>query len=348
MPVQYPLVRSNDQSDGQAFEIDKTEADIQQLYDALNEGLPESIHGAGSATDAVIGSRTADPAIADVYSETGVLTQFLSWFTKRIAAVLGADWKASIPITLIAAKEHVDAAAPHLGHETPAGAQAKVDVHANKTDNPHTVTAEQTGALASIGGVGNAGGDIGLTAGTGIRLTIDEINKDIMIEATGEAIPGAHATEHAAAGDDPVTPESIGAIPLPASLGVNDFLIADTNGDIVKKTLDEIKVILELPYVPKNATETTKGIIEVATLEEVAIGSSSAIAVNPAGVKQECDKRVLATDVATALAANKIPKADANGNLNFNGKQGLGFVIETRTADYASPPVGQIWIRTDL
>ena len=40
---------------------------------------------------------------------------------------------------------HKAAAAPHSGHETPTGAQAKVDAHANRTDNPHSVTISQVG-----------------------------------------------------------------------------------------------------------------------------------------------------------------------------------------------------------
>lgn len=54
------------------------------------------------------------------------------------------------------------------------------------------------------------------------------------------------------------------------------------------------------------------------------------------------------TDIVTVLAPNKILKADANGNMNFNGKQALALVIETRTSDPASPAVGQIWFRTDV
>ena len=36
----------------------------------------------------------------------------------------------------------------HAQYETPAGAQAKVDAHANLTNNPHAVTADQVGAVA--------------------------------------------------------------------------------------------------------------------------------------------------------------------------------------------------------
>ena len=40
---------------------------------------------------------------------------------------------------------HEQKAAPHSGHETPTGAQAKVDAHANRMDNPHSVTKSQVG-----------------------------------------------------------------------------------------------------------------------------------------------------------------------------------------------------------
>ena len=61
------------------------------------------------------------------------------------------------------AKTHMDAAAPHSGHETSAGAQAKAeaaeaaakaytDAHAGRTDNPHEVTPEQIGAVPITGG----------------------------------------------------------------------------------------------------------------------------------------------------------------------------------------------------
>lgn len=41
---------------------------------------------------------------------------------------------------------HVNHANPHPGHETPEGAQAKVDLHADNEDNPHKTTAGQVGA----------------------------------------------------------------------------------------------------------------------------------------------------------------------------------------------------------
>lgn len=46
--------------------------------------------------------------------------------------------------------EHAQDAAPHSGHETPAGAQAKVDAHAVRNDNPHSVSKTQVGLGAVV------------------------------------------------------------------------------------------------------------------------------------------------------------------------------------------------------
>lgn len=79
------------------------------------------------------GARTLDPAQAPT-GNVGTLRQFLDWFANRIKAITGtANWYDAPPTTLKAAKSHIDAAAPHSGHETPTGAQTKVDAHANLT-----------------------------------------------------------------------------------------------------------------------------------------------------------------------------------------------------------------------
>mgnify|MGYP000964906173 CR=1 FL=1 len=89
------------------------------------------------------GDRTLDPAQAPS-SNTGTLRQILSWLANRIRAITGmANWYDAPPTTLTAAKSHIDAAAPHSGHETPTGAQAKVDAHANLTA-AHSATSTAT------------------------------------------------------------------------------------------------------------------------------------------------------------------------------------------------------------
>ena len=89
------------------------------------------------------GDRTLDPAQAPT-SNVGNLRQILSWFANRIKAIMGTtNWWDAPPTTLTAAKSHIDAAAPHSGHETPTGAQAKVDAHANLTA-AHSATSTAT------------------------------------------------------------------------------------------------------------------------------------------------------------------------------------------------------------
>src|SRR5690606_38438902 len=107
----------------------------------------------GAATDEVIGDRTINDSTTPS-SDTGKLTTLLSNLANRIRAIMGtSSWRSGPPTTLQAAKDHIDAPAPHSGHETPAGAQAKVDAHANRRDNPHGVTKAQVG----LGNVENYG-----------------------------------------------------------------------------------------------------------------------------------------------------------------------------------------------
>ena len=215
-----------------------TIADIARTLDA--NGLK-----AGKATDAAIGPRTIDQSQTPS-SDTGTLTELLGRIANRLVAVAGtANWKDAPPTNLAEVKAHMDAAAPHSGHETPSGAQAKVNAHAALTanvhgvdasgfasksyvdtkvaqhearrDNPHQVTAAQVGAITGLdipsAAVQKPGGTVGLRAGTGIALTADTEAGTITITATGEAasIPQAHAFTHAQGGPDPLTPGMIGA-----------------------------------------------------------------------------------------------------------------------------------------
>jgi len=76
------------------------------------------------------GSRTLDPSQAPT-GNMGTLRQFLDWFANRIRAIMGTtSWYNAPPVTLSETKSHIDAAAPHTGHETPSGAQTKVNTHA--------------------------------------------------------------------------------------------------------------------------------------------------------------------------------------------------------------------------
>ena len=94
---------------------------------------------AGAATDAIIGNRTVDENISTIFSNTGTLTQLLSWIAKVLKGIIGASWTTTPATTLLAAKAHADAAAPHGGHETPTGAQSKVDSHNSLNTGVHGV-----------------------------------------------------------------------------------------------------------------------------------------------------------------------------------------------------------------
>lgn len=70
---------------------------------------------------------TADPSQVP-NGNVGKIAQWMSWLTNRIQVIVGkTNWWDAPDITLVDAKSHVDATAPHSGHETPAGAQAKAD-----------------------------------------------------------------------------------------------------------------------------------------------------------------------------------------------------------------------------
>lgn len=59
------------------------------------------------------------------------------------------------------------------------------ETHSARKDNPHEVTATQTGALVSVSGVSNPGGNIDLTAGINITITPDLAANTIEIASTG-------------------------------------------------------------------------------------------------------------------------------------------------------------------
>jgi len=97
--------------------------------------------GSGSATDAVIGPRTADPNTSVAYGLSGSVTQLFSWVLKYFKAITGKANPFDAPdMTLASAKAHVDATAPHSGHavigrkvNTTGGLQGGGDLSADRT-----------------------------------------------------------------------------------------------------------------------------------------------------------------------------------------------------------------------
>ena len=58
------------------------------------------------------------------------------------------------------------------------------ETHSARTDNPHAVTATQTGALVSVDGVSNPGGDVDFIAGTNMFITPDPAGDSIIFSVT--------------------------------------------------------------------------------------------------------------------------------------------------------------------
>ncbi len=58
------------------------------------------------------------------------------------------------------------------------------ETHSARTDNPHDVTAAQIGALKSVDGISNPGGNIDLIPGMNIKITPDENKNSIIFDCT--------------------------------------------------------------------------------------------------------------------------------------------------------------------
>jgi len=99
---------------------------LKELEDGVHNAPPDSVD------DLAIGTRTPDQTQVPASPGSGTLSQILSWMANRIKTITGkTNWWDAPPTTLQAAKNHIDAAAPHSGHETPSGAQAKADTALN-------------------------------------------------------------------------------------------------------------------------------------------------------------------------------------------------------------------------
>jgi hypothetical protein len=70
------------------------------------------------------------------------------------------------------------------------------ETHSARMDNPHNVTAAQTGALASVDGVSNAGGNVDFIAGSNMTITPNDGANTITFSATGGGIGGSGTTNY--------------------------------------------------------------------------------------------------------------------------------------------------------
>lgn len=76
----------------------------------------------------------------------GKMSEWVSWIANRIKAITGkSNWFDTPSTTLETANTHINAAAPHSGHETPAGAQSKANAAEAYADS----------AVNALAGAGN-------------------------------------------------------------------------------------------------------------------------------------------------------------------------------------------------
>lgn len=188
---------------------------------------------AGGVTDAKLGNRTiTDTTVPS--SDSGTLTTLLSNVGNVIKGITGkSSWRTAPATTLESAKSHIDASAPHSGHETPSGAQTKVNTHSSAVTGVHgvgtsrvakTSRTDQWPAWADIpdkpSTFAPAAHKASHASGGGDALTPNDIgaassshthNKSQITDFPSSMTPTVHAESHKTGGTDALSPATIGA-----------------------------------------------------------------------------------------------------------------------------------------
>lgn len=166
-------------------------------------GITAGAGGANSATDSVIGNRTATDSVTP--SLTGTITALFSSLFTLIKGITGKSSALTAPaITLEATKTHVD----NLNLHTTAAEKTKLSGIATGAEVNQNAFAQVNNIPAAA-----ESDTLTMTGGTGITITSNPTNKTLTVTATGTATPGAHASSHLPGGSDPIalaTPTAAG------------------------------------------------------------------------------------------------------------------------------------------
>lgn len=179
-------------------------------------GITAGAGGAGSATDAVIGNRTIADTTAPT-GDTGTITTLLGWLANMIKAITGkSSWRTAPATTLEAANTHMNNSDLHTSvaeHTKLAGIQAGAEVNQKAFSQVNNIPA------------GDKSDTLTVTGGTGITVTNNPATKTMIVTATGEATPGAHASSHLTGGSDPIP---VATITTPGLMSAADKSRFDT------------------------------------------------------------------------------------------------------------------------
>jgi hypothetical protein len=132
---------------------------------------------------------TVDQTQAPATPGNGKILQLFNWLANRIKAITGkANWWDAPDTTLAAAKTHINAAAPHSGHETPAGAQAKADeaaaagiAAAGTVQTALTTHEAEKATINAIGHIKPDGATIAVDVNGTISTTSETVNRIITV-----------------------------------------------------------------------------------------------------------------------------------------------------------------------
>lgn len=174
--------------------------------------------GANSATDSVIGSRTATDGVTP--SLTGTITALFSSLFTLIKGITGKSSALTAPaITLEATRTHVDNGNLHTtaAEKTKLSEiEAKAEVNQNAFSQVNNIPAAAESDTLTM------------TGGTGITITSNPTTKTLTVTATGTATPGAHASSHLPGGSDAIPVASTSAPGLMAASDKVDLVATKT------------------------------------------------------------------------------------------------------------------------
>lgn len=192
------------------------------------------------------------------------------------------------------------------------------ETHSTLTNNPHSVTATQTGALVSVGGVSNPGGDIALLTGGAISITPNDGADTITISETHSALTNnPHSVTAAQAGAAPVSHVGSG--------GASEHAVATTSVAGFLSASDKTK----LDGIATGADVSPVADVFGRTGNVVAVSgdyTASEVTNVPAG-------NIAATDVQAAINELDTEKADASKILTGSAALDFGSIATQTSAD---------------